>query len=50
MLRASIDDSYENDALRVDVWFSGEQQPKYAEFLWADRRVLSLEVTKFEIL
>ena len=50
MLRASIDDSYENDALRVDVWFSGEQQPKYAEFLWADRRVLSLEVKKFEIL
>lgn len=49
MMRISIDDTYENDALRLDVWFS-DDLPKHAEILWADRRILSLEVTNFEIL
>jgi hypothetical protein len=50
MLRASIDDSYKEDALRLDVWFVDEDIPYRAEILWADRRILSLEVTNFEIL
>lgn len=49
MMRASIDDSYEDDALRLDVWFL-EDIPKRAEILWDNRRILSLEVTNFEIL
>lgn len=49
-LRVAIDDSYEEDALRLDIWFDAENMPEYAELLWADRRILSLEVSNFEIL
>jgi hypothetical protein len=49
-LRVSIDDSYQENALQLDVWFSADNLPKHAEILWADRRILSLEVTNFEIL
>ena len=49
-MRASIDDSYREDALRLDIWFSGNDRPQAAQVLWADRRILSLEVKDFEIL
>ena len=50
LMRVSIDDSYRDDALRLDIWFTDDNLPKHAEILWADRRILSLEVTRFEIL
>ena len=50
MMRVSIDDSYREDALRLDVWFNDDDTPSHAEILWADRRILSLEVANFEIL
>lgn len=50
LMRVAIDDSYREDALRLDIWFTADDQPKHAEILWADRRILSLEVTNFEIL
>ena len=50
LMRVSIDDSYHDDALRLDIWFTDDDLPKHAEILWADRRILSLEVTNFEIL
>lgn len=50
LMRVSIDDSYQEDALRLDIWFTDEDLPKHAEILWADRRILSLEVANFEIL
>ena len=49
LLRVSIDDCYEEDALRLDVWFI-DDKPAHAEVLWENRRVLSLDVTNFEIL
>lgn len=50
LLRASIDDSYEDDALRLDIWFDADDKPRQAEILYGDRRILSLEVKNFEIL
>ena len=50
MMRVSIDDSYQENALRLDVWFSGEDIPDHAEILWKNRRILSLDVKYFEIL
>lgn len=50
LMRVSIDDSYREDALHLDIWFTEENLPKHAEVLWANRRILSLEVTNFEIL
>ena len=50
LTRASIDDSYEEDALRLDIWFDERNKPVRAEILYADRRILSLEVKNFEFL
>ena len=49
-LRVSIDDSYEEDALHLDIWLGAGDLPVRAEILWSDRRILSLEVKNFEIL
>ena len=50
LLRVSIDDSYREDALHLDIWFDAENNPIRAEILWKDRRILTLEVTNFVIL
>lgn len=50
LMRVSIDDSYRDDALRLDIWFDNNNVPNHAEILWANRRILSLEITSFEIL
>lgn len=50
LLRVSIDDSYDDDALRLDIWLDGDDLPVRGEILYRDRRILSLEVTNFEIL
>lgn len=49
-LRASISDSYEDDALRMEIWFDGDHMPTSGEIIWDERRILSLEVSNFEIL
>ena len=50
LMQASIDDRYEEDALRLDIWFDEENRPVQAEILYAQRRILSLEVKNFEFL
>ncbi len=47
--RATVNDSYEADALTVDIWLNGENIPVRAEILWADRRILSVEVENCDI-
>ncbi len=47
-LRLSIDDSYEDDALHLDVWVNGENRPETVEILFSDRKILSLAVKSFE--
>lgn len=46
-LRLTIDDSYEEDALQLDVWLDSDDLPDRAEILWQGRRVLSLDVEDF---
>jgi len=46
-LRISIDDSYENDALHLDIWTDDACNPVYSEILWQGRRVVSLKVKNF---
>lgn len=48
-LRLTINDSYEEDALQLDIWTEA-LIPAYAEITWQGRRVLSLEVEAFEIV
>lgn len=49
LVRASIDDSYADDAFHLDVWLR-DDLPVRAEILYRDRRIVSLEVRNFKIL
>ena len=49
-LRLSIDDSYEDDALHLDIRLGEDNRPESAEILFKERRILSLNIKSFEIL
>jgi len=49
-LRLSIDDSYDDDALHLDIWLDSSDQPVRGEVLWQGRRLLSIEVKNFTFL
>lgn len=49
LLRLTIDDSYEDDALQMDIWLDGENLPTRGEILYDGRRIVSLEVENFAI-
>ena len=49
-LRVSIDDSYEADALHLDIWLGQGDLPVSAEVFWQGRRLLSIAVTNFKLL
>ena len=50
LLRLSIDDSYDDDALHLDVWLNESDHPVRAEVIWQGRRLLSIEVKNFTFL
>lgn len=50
LLHLTINDSYEEDALTLDIWLNGENIPVRAEILYDGRRILSLIVSNFQIL
>lgn len=43
-LRISVDDSYEDDALNLDIWCGENDLPQYVEILSDGMRILSIEV------
>lgn len=49
-LRIAIDDSYEDDALHLDIWLDEEDHPKRGEILWQGRRILTVEIENFVFL
>ena len=49
-LRVSVDDSYEEDALHLDIWLNQEDCPVRAEIMYDGYRILSLELEKFLIM
>ena len=50
LLRLTIDDSYEDDALTVDIWLDGQDNPIRAEIVHDGRRILTLTLHNFQIL
>ena len=50
LLRMSLDDSYEDDALHVDIWLDPQDCPVRAEIVYDGYRILSVEVSKFLIV
>lgn len=49
LLRVTIDDSYAEDALQLDIWLNGEDLPVQADILYDGSRILSLEMENFQI-
>ena len=50
LLRLTINDSYEEDALQVNVWLDSEDRPVMAEIFWESHRILAIRVTNFQLL
>lgn len=50
LLRVSIDDSYAEKALHLDIWLDSEDIPQRCEVFWQGRRLLSMEVKNFTFL
>lgn len=50
LLRVTINDSYEDDALQLDIWLDSNDLPVQAEILYDGRRILTLSVSNFQIL
>lgn len=50
LIRVSVDDSYEQDALHLDLWLDKNNLPVQADIHWQGRRVLLLQVADFKIL
>ena len=48
-LRVTINDSYEDDALALDVWLNGENAPIRAEILYDGRRIVTMDIENFRI-
>ena len=49
-LRLTLDDSFEEDALQLDVWIDSSDAPIRAEILWNGRKILSLDIENFLVL
>ncbi len=50
LLRVTIDDSYEEDALMLDIWLDEGNDPVRAEIVYDGSRILSVVVSNFQIL
>lgn len=50
LLRLSIDDSFDEDALRLDIWLDENQNPIRAEILHDGLRILTLRIGNFRIV
>lgn len=49
LARLSIDDSYDDDALHLDIWLDENGLPIRGEILYRERKILSLIVKNFTI-
>lgn len=50
LLHLTVDDSYEDDALTLDIWLNEQDQPVRADILYDGRRILAMTVSNFQIL
>lgn len=50
LLHLTIDDSYADDALQLDIWLDTTDQPVRAEVVYENRRILTLVIENFVIL
>lgn len=43
----TINDTYAEETMQVDIWLDNEQKPLFCQILWQGRRILSLSVSNF---
>ena len=49
LLHLTIDDSYEEDALQLDIWLDGQNHPVQTDILYDGRRILTVQVSNFTL-
>lgn len=49
-LRVTMDDSYDSDALTLDVWLKDDQIPVRADIFWDNRKIMSMTVKNFVLM
>lgn len=49
-LRLTVDDSYEEDALMLDIWINSENKPIQADIYENNRRILTLSIRDYQLL
>ena len=49
LLHLTINDSYEEDALQMEIWLNGENMPVCGEILYDGRRIVTMTVDNFQI-
>lgn len=47
LLHVTVDDSYEEDPLTLDIWFQEEEIPIRADVLYDGKRILTIDVENF---
>ena len=45
-----VDDSYDDNALQVNIQLNAESLPEQVEIFWMNRRILSIHISNFRIL
>jgi hypothetical protein len=50
LLHITVDDSYEEDAMTLEIWLNASNQPVRAEILYKNRRILTVTIENFQIL
>ena len=45
--KIQMDDSYEEDPLRLEVWLNQDNTPVHCDFIWKNRRFLSAKINNF---
>ena len=48
-LLVTVNDSYEDDALTLDVWLDSANAPVRGEILWDGRRIVTMDIENFTI-
>ena len=49
LLHLTIHDSYEDDALRMEIWLNGDNSPVCGEIFYDGRRIVTMNVENFQI-
>lgn len=49
-IKLSLDDSYHDDAMHLDIWLDAQSLPLRGEILWQGKRILSVDVRDFKFL